>query len=109
MPIEKRFTDKPDEVKRHRLRGAAGDFDNATERSLAAERREQALQLRLSAAEQRIDDGVGRDWSADLLDYSRTPMSAAEFKPTESVAAERNHQIPGTSGIRLNILASKGD
>lgn len=28
-----------------------------------------------------FDDGVGRDWSADLLDYARKLSPAAEFKP----------------------------
>lgn len=27
-----------------------------------------------------FDDGVGRDWSADLLDYARKLTPAAEFK-----------------------------
>jgi hypothetical protein len=30
----------------------------------------------------------------------------AFFKPA---AAERDHQIPGTSGIRLNMLANEGE
>lgn len=98
-------------------------FLDAAERCLAAERREQALQLRLNAADQRIDDieralggmlfafddGVGRDWSANLLDYARKLTSAAEFNPAESGAGERNHGIPGTSGMRLNMLANQGE
>ncbi len=69
MPTENRIAEQPDEVKRYRFKGAAGeyvyagDFENATrcfldatERCLAAERREQALQLRLNAADQRIDE-----------------------------------------------------
>ncbi|WP_225571195.1 hypothetical protein [Pseudomonas sp. Y24-6] len=80
MPTENRITEQPDEVKRYRFKGAAGeyvyagDFDAATrcfldaaERCLAAERREQALHLRLNAADQRIDDLAGGDceWSQD--------------------------------------------
>lgn len=90
--------------------------------TLVANQRD-ALQLRLNAADQRVDDieralggmlfafddGVGRDWSADLLDYARTLTSAAEFNPTESGAGERNHGIPGTSGMRLNMLANQGE
>lgn len=90
--------------------------------SIAIKERD-ALQLRLNAADQRIDDieralggmlfafddGVGRDWSADLLDYARKLTSAAEFNPTESGAGERNHGIPGTSGLRLNMLANQGE
>ena len=81
MPTEKRITEQPDEVKRYRFKGAAGeyvyagDFDNATrcfldatERCLAAERREQALLLRLNAADQRIDELV-----AKLASVSRGP------------------------------------
>lgn len=69
MLTENRITERPDEVKRYRFKGAAGeyvyagDFDAATrcfldaaERCLSAERREQALQLRLNAADQRIDE-----------------------------------------------------
>ncbi|MGH8388216.1 MAG: hypothetical protein ACRESJ_22470 [Pseudomonas sp.] len=69
MPTENRITEQPDEVKRYRFKGAAGeyvyagDFNNATrhfldaaERCFAAERREQALHQRLNAADQRIDE-----------------------------------------------------
>ena len=79
MPTVKRITEHPDEVKRYRFKGAAGeyvyatDFDNAArcfldaaERCLAAERREQALQMRLNAADQRIDDRSGTcEWSRE--------------------------------------------
>ena len=67
MPTENKPTQS--EVKRYRFKGAAGEyvyageFDNAVrcfldaaERCLAAERREQALQQRLNAADQRIDE-----------------------------------------------------
>ena len=81
MPTENRITEQPDEVKRYRFKGAAGeyvyagDFDNATrlfsdatESCLAAERREQALHLRLNEADQRIDELV-----AQLATVSRGP------------------------------------
>jgi hypothetical protein len=68
MPRENRIAEPQTEVRRYRFKGAASeyvyaaDFDNATrcfldaaERCLAAERREQALQLRLNAADQRVD------------------------------------------------------
>ena len=72
----------------------ASEFDRVT-----AER--DALQMRLNTADQRIDDveralggmlfafddGVGRDWSAGLLDHARKLTKAVEFKPTESGAS----------------------
>lgn len=91
----------------------ASDFDRAI-----AER--DALQLRLNVADQRIDeleralgsmlfafdDGVGREWSADLLDFARKQATAVEFNPE---AGERYHGIPGTSFQRLNMLANQGE
>jgi hypothetical protein len=70
-----------------------------------------ALQLRLNAADQRIDS------AEDLLRRSHAVVDgtgwtdierdiASFFKPA---AAERNHQIPGTSGMRLNMLANQGE
>ncbi|MGX0957441.1 hypothetical protein AB7M18_003569 [Pseudomonas viridiflava] len=32
-----------------------------------------------------FDDGVGEDWSSDLLDYARTLCDAVEFKPSTKV------------------------
>jgi hypothetical protein len=63
----------------------AEDFDRVT-----AER--DALQLRLNTADER----------ADLLEVAlRAAMDATAKSQTE-----RNHQIPGTSGMRLNMLAN---
>jgi hypothetical protein len=70
-----------------------------------------ALQLRLDATDQRIDsaeellrrshavvDGTGwTDLERDIVAF---------FKPAEG---ERDHQIPGTSGMRLNMLANQGE
>jgi hypothetical protein len=57
--------------------------------------REQALQLRLNAADER----------ADLLEVAlRAAMDATAKSQTE-----RDHQIPGTSGMRLNTLANQGE
>ena len=89
------------------------EFDRVT-----AER--DALQQRLNAADQRIDeleralggmlfafdDGVGQSWSANLLDFAREQVPAAEFKPS---SGERKHGVPGTSGMRLNMLANQGE
>ena len=82
----------------------ASDFDRVT-----VER--DALQLRLNAADQRIDDAI------DLLHRSHAVVDGtgwtdlerdivAFFKPAE---AERDHQIPGTSGMRLNMQANQGE
>ncbi|NUU37619.1 hypothetical protein [Pseudomonas sp. C2B4] len=79
-----------------------------------------ALQLRLNAADQRIDeleralggmlfefdDDVGREWSVDLLDFARNQAKAVELKP---VADERNQGILGTSFQRPNMLANQGE
>lgn len=73
----------------------AADLDRVT-----AER--DALQLRLNAADQRIDDieralggmlfafddGVGREWSADFFDYARKLTSAVEFESAETGASD---------------------
>lgn len=32
-----------------------------------------------------FDDGIGEDWSSDLLDYARTLCDAVEFKPSAEV------------------------
>ncbi len=67
-----------------------------------------ALQLRLNAADQRIDElatllreGLeehknGDDWIDRVIAALKSP-------------AERDHQIPGTSGMRLNMLANQGE
>jgi len=51
-----------------------------------------ALQLRLNAADQRIDELTAQHHSEDSLDM---------------VAPSR--EIPGTSGMRLNMLANQGE
>lgn len=56
-----------------------------------------ALQLKLNEADQKIDDlkkalagmlfafddGVGKDWSEDLLDFARSVTPAVEFKAAQ--------------------------
>lgn len=94
MPTENRITEQPDEVKRYRFKGAAGeyvyagDFDNATrcfldanERCVAAERREQALHLRLNAADQRIDELTAAGADRSPKDYA---IEHAEFMATSA-------------------------
>ena len=95
--------------------------------------REQALQLRLNAADQALDDAddsfsllsLEAGWRMDLLegllrecldcvrngedfDLPVTTMTRIDvaLNPT---AGERNHEIPGTSGLRLNMLANQGE
>jgi len=83
--------------------------------------REKALQLSLNAADQRIDDleellveahrsvdyhaGMQREDGGDRL-YSLLSRIRAALK-LEKV--ERCHEIPGTSGMRLNMLANQGE
>lgn len=55
MPTENRTTEKPDEVKRYRFKGAAGEYVYASDFDRATAKRD-ALQLRLNAADQRIDE-----------------------------------------------------
>lgn len=49
-----------------------------------------------------FDDGVGRDWSAPLLDFARTLTHAVEFKSAE--ATSDGHVCPrcGTKGWTAN-------
>ena len=70
-----------------------------------------ALQLSLNAADQRIEAlktccaGPTPLWTVPgWTDLERDIV--AFFKPAE---AERDHQIPGTSGVRLNMLANQGE
>ena len=76
---------------------------------LRAER--DALQLRLNAADQRLDS------AEDLLRRSHAVVDGTGWTDLERdiasflkpAAAERDEQIPGTSGIRLNMLAKQGE
>ncbi|WP_122593203.1 hypothetical protein [Pseudomonas viridiflava] len=43
------------------------------------------LRVALSGMLFEFDDGVGEDWSSDLLDYARTLCDAVEFKPSAEV------------------------
>ena len=72
--------------------------------------REAALQQRLTAADQRIDELSGMlqqliDNPFRFTDAFRAQIAAA-LNPNE---LERNHGIPGTSGMRLNMLANQGE
>jgi hypothetical protein len=136
MPTENLITEQPDEVKRYRFKGAAGEyvyaadfyaatrcFLDAAERCLAAERREQALQLRLNAADQRIDELVsaltrthGRceAFAEDERDIRITSVEvmrdiAARALGQHPAETERDQGIPGTSFQRLNMLANQGE
>ena len=118
MPTENRITEQPNEVKRYRFKGAAGeyvyaaDFDAATrcfldavERCLAAERREQALQLHLNAADERVDHlEAGIKWESDrnaLLLASLTEaedmLSVTSLEAGQRLAAaeRRNAELSG--------------
>lgn len=86
--------------------------------------REQSLQQRLTAADERaderadvletalagmlfaFDDGVGRDWSEDLLDFARKLTTAKEFntplKPAEPATDEHVCTGCGAKGWTAN-------
>jgi hypothetical protein len=77
-----------------------------------------ALQLRLNTADQRIDELVEllRDAGCAVNQHAMTawaiPLSkkiAAALNHTESRAGESCHEIPGTSRMRLNMLANQGE
>jgi hypothetical protein len=112
MPTENNPAEPLPEVKRWQLKGfipgvegeseavfrpvvvLASDFDavtrcflDAAERCLAAERREQALQLRLNAADQRIDELTGTSADRSPKDYA---IEHAEYmaKSADHVFAE---------------------
>lgn len=96
--------------------------------------REQALQLRLNAADEALDhaadefsllsleagrrmdllEGLLRGW-LDLFPKQGVTGGPITKQKERSVAAltpaevERNHEIPGTSGMRLNMLANQGE
>lgn len=108
MTTENRITERPDEVKRYRFKGAAGeyvyagDFDAATrcfldaaERCLAAERREQALQLRLNAADQRIDE---------LTQRQGEPVAYAAFADNGNIRCWSSN----CEAVGLKVLAEGG-
>lgn len=66
------------------------------------------LQERLIAADERADllEGLLREairipYANDLVGRIEGALSLAE--------GERNHEIPGTSGMRLNMLANQGE
>lgn len=87
--------------------------------------REQALQLSLNAADQRIDEmGVAlnriyfrcetfadddRDMRVASVEVVRDIASRAINAAIKPEPGEPDHQIPGTSGMRLNMLANQGE
>jgi len=96
--------------------------DRAHVTRLQAER--DALQLRLNAADQRIDELVsavrsinrGRRHEVFVLgDDEPQYRQRKEWVDwvlslcDEASASEHCHEIPGTSGIRLNMLANQGE
>lgn len=113
----------------------AGDFACTLAQHLEASKaREQALQLRLNAADEALDnaadeftllsleagrrmdllEGLLRGW-LDLFPKQGVTGGPITKQKERSVAAltpaavERNHEIPGTSSMRLNMLANQGE
>lgn len=68
------------------------------------------LQQRLAAAKQRNAELIEllRDIRGADRAYATQKIDAA-LQSTESGASERNHEIPGTSGMRLNMQANEGE
>jgi hypothetical protein len=109
------------EVERFDIHGEqmvmAYDFDRVT-----AERN--ALQLRLNAADQRIDELISAVRSINRSKHHEV-FVPGDDEPQyrqrkewvnwvlslcdEASASERCHEIPGTSGMRLNMLANQGE
>ena len=146
MPTENKLTPSLPEVKRWQLKGfipgvegeskavfrpvvvLADDFDR-----IAAER--DALQLRLNAADQRVDhlEGSLRRSASDYegidkllmafhdenksqwCGYLDDALGACRYRRSETLNAlkpaetERDQGIPGTSFQRLNMLANQGE
>jgi hypothetical protein len=80
-------------------------------------RRADELQQRLNVVDERVDLLEGlllrtlayyteSCFPEDLLLEVRGALKLVELKPAD---AERDHQIPGTSGMRLNMLANQGE
>ena len=70
-----------------------------------------ALQLRLNAADQTIDELSGLlqgliDNPFRFTDAYRVRIAAALNPKSDG---EKSHEIPGTSGMRLNMLANQGE
>lgn len=57
------------------------DADHVRQRAIELQSENESLRKALAGMLFAFDDGVGRDWSAELLDYARKLCPAAEFKP----------------------------
>ena len=57
------------------------DADHVRQRAIELQSENESLRKVLAGMLFAFDDGVGRDWSAELLDYARKLCPAAEFKP----------------------------
>ncbi|MNE88414.1 hypothetical protein D3C80_1857200 [compost metagenome] len=63
---------------------SAGDMADQGAKAFAARDPEvQELRRALGGMLFAFDDGVGQDWSRDLLDYARKLTPAVEFKPVK--------------------------
>ncbi|UVL42549.1 hypothetical protein LOY55_10790 [Pseudomonas sp. B21-040] len=96
------------------------------ERVLLAESlaREKALQLHLNAADQRIDEltqskaepetvwcacGDGHAANSYGAGFMAANSGVCENCDAAKPRVESSHEIPGTSGMRLNMLATQGE
>ena len=88
MPTENRITEPHSEVKRYRFKGAAGEYVyNADFDRVSAER--DALQLRLNAADQRIDEMIAQHQG------ERAPEPKNEFDARFQRSIDSGNGRPG--------------
>jgi hypothetical protein len=73
------------------LHYAALARDALQQRLTAADERADVLETALAGMLFAFDDGVGRDWSEDLLDFSRKLTPAVEFQSLAK-AGEVGHE-----------------
>lgn len=106
MSEVKRYTACIDGIPVGRQVVLAEDYDALQQRLTAAEQRVErfeALMLESNELLYVIQDGLGAHLSS-AVDEVRGKVFTA-LKPAESIS----HEIPGTSGMRLNMLANQGE
>lgn len=64
---------------------SAADYDALRQQLADVSNERDGLRVALSGMLFEFDDGVGEEWSSDLLDYARTLCDAVEFKPSAEV------------------------
>lgn len=80
----------------------AEDFDRLNVEREALQQRVVELERALGGMLFAFDDGVGREWSAPLLDFARKVTPAVEFKAVLNPAAECPHCDTGKITQKLD-------